>query len=313
MKKEEREQIVKLFKEGVSKKKIASSLSHGYVNTCRILKEEGFGQEALMRQKHSILSEAYEYYQNHGITLENVGEKHGLSYQEVRSMFLKNSMKLKKTGTSALILNENYFEVIDNPNKAYLLGFLNCDGSIFKRGINSKGVSLEVKEEDRYLVEFLLTQLGISHEYIRRHKRENSTTVIVQINSRKIFDDLTDKGIEPSKMGNKQIPNKVPLEYYPSLILGMFDADGSLKGEDLFSVSGGGTMCYDISDFLYKNLTLSKKPRVSLEKPRKDKPHWNSIPRLVAGKKDSKLIFSYLHKEDYFCLSRKLPTYMRNN
>lgn len=309
----ERQKVINLYKKGMTKKEIPYHTNYSYVSVCRILKEEGFGRKDLTDKKYSVASKAYEYYSREGVTLDDVGEKFGFSWVEVRTMFIRNGFEIKPQGISAKIENEDYFETIDTPEKAYLLGFINCDGSILKFTEKSKRVSVSVQSDDVSVLHFLVDELGMPRDYVKNYNINTRSFSKVEINSPKVFDDLLDKGVEERKMGRKRLPLNVPFEFYPDLIRGIFDADGSLKGVDVFSVSAGGTLCYELSDFLNETLDLKTKPPVYLESPREDKPHWSSIPRLRAGINESKVIFEYIHQQNGFCLKRKLPTYMRIN
>lgn len=316
-KEKETMKILTLHEKGYSNKEISEKSVYSYTTVCRILKKNGYGKEVSKEKKKQRLKtlskKAYLYYQQEDITLEDVQNKYNMSYHNVRNMFLNEGLLLKDTGYKPVILNEDYFEEINTRDKAYLLGFLNCDGSLLERKGNSKALVLEVQNKDKEILEFLLNELGTSHDYIKTYKRNGSITSKIYISSPKIFKYLYNKGLRPSKMGNKKMPKNVPKDFYNALILGIFDADGSLKGQDYFSVSGGGSICYEISEFLFNTLNLKKKPSVREEKPIEDKPHWNTIPRLTARKKESKIIFGYLHKDKGFSLKRKLPTYIRNN
>ena len=56
--------------------------------------------------------------------------------------------------------NENYFEEINTPNKAYFLGLLFADGGYIKRKGTPSTLSLELKKEDRYILEEFKKQLN---------------------------------------------------------------------------------------------------------------------------------------------------------
>jgi len=57
--------------------------------------------------------------------------------------------------------NENYFDVIDNPDKAYWLGFLYADGAISS---NNNTVELSLKSSDIKHLEKFRDNLGFSKD-----------------------------------------------------------------------------------------------------------------------------------------------------
>ena len=68
-------------------------------------------------------------------------------------------------------LDENYFDSIDNPNKAYIIGFIYADGSInLKRNL----LTICISEKDLEILEFIKKELNysgiISSKKIKKNK-----------------------------------------------------------------------------------------------------------------------------------------------
>lgn len=117
-------------------------------------------------------------------------------------------------------LNEHYFDIIDTPNKAYLLGILMTDGCVWKHKLqDSYHCKLMAVDED--LIKFLKAELNTNYP-IRFNASKKAYSI--DLCSKIIFFSLRNYGI---------IPNKTFYTIYPQNLNG-FDRDfirGCLDGD----------------------------------------------------------------------------------
>lgn len=62
-------------------------------------------------------------------------EEHNISNSVFYSYLKRHGLSSRRSSSRELFFNETYFDVIDTEEKAYWLGFLQCDGYISNRGI----------------------------------------------------------------------------------------------------------------------------------------------------------------------------------
>lgn len=138
-------------------------------------------------------------------------------------------------------IDENYFETIDNEEKAYWLGFLAADGTIRlrhggaekkKRG-SSIVLKLANKDED-HLKKFSKvfggdSRITYQRDYTetRKGKESYSDNCRVSINSNKLVEDIMNKGVIPRKSFTLDKPNIDPI-WYNHFLRGYFDGNGSV-------------------------------------------------------------------------------------
>ena len=133
--------------------------------------------------------------------------------------------------TSKYNYQQDIFEIIDTAEKAYWLGFLAADGCNYQREHNAS-VVVNIHEKDIDHLNkfkcFCCTDAEIK-SYIGYQGFSNHTPMCkITLNSKKISNDLVDKGIVPNKSLILQPPN-IPKEFYKPFILGYFDGDGSIS------------------------------------------------------------------------------------
>ena len=133
--------------------------------------------------------------------------------------------------TSKYKYQYDIFENIDTAEKAYWLGFLAADGCNYQREHNAS-IILNVHEKDKEHLEkfklFCKTDAEIK-SYIGYEGFSNQTPMCkITLNSKKISNDLIDKGIIPNKSLILQPPN-ISEQFYKPFILGYFDGDGSIS------------------------------------------------------------------------------------
>lgn len=192
-------------------------------------------------------------------------------------------------------LNENYFDNIDTPNKAYILGWIMSDGYVSKN-------KLVFGLKDLEILEFIKNETESGHkisEVFVHDKRTNKTYQqhILQITSKKMSESLNKLGIHQSKSFTVDLP-KINKILYPHLIRGLFDGDGYVgegknSAGDLFP-----RFSLILSEKLYNSLTPIfnilnielKKPDIVAEK------NGDLILKLrVYRKKELRCFFNYIY------------------
>lgn len=235
MQQEEKELIIKLHLEGKFTTEISKEINRSQTTVERFLKREGYKlhkKGTLTEEDENLIIEEYKK----GKTCKDIYE------ENFKKVFTSSSMierVVRKHGISKgkyvkpVILKENYFETIDGEMKAYWLGMLLADGSVIKKSENSFVIKLELKNEDRYILEKFAkdieTDLKVKdykYEYKNRSTKHNA---IIQVHSKKMAQDLSKYGIVPQKTYKQnKLPN-IPKEYMNHFIRGYFDGDGGIS------------------------------------------------------------------------------------
>jgi hypothetical protein len=86
-----------------------------------------------------------------------IGEKFGLGYMTICKLLDSMGIKRRKNGMRRYELNENYFDVIDSHDKAYILGFLFADGC---NNPKKYTISISLQEEDKDILEKMRILIG---------------------------------------------------------------------------------------------------------------------------------------------------------
>jgi len=169
-----------------------------------------------------------------GATGEFLSRQYG--YETSKSIYdilRKNEVKrrLPKVRT---YYKEDFFEKIDSAEKAYILGFIMADGNIKKDYL---GFEIQITKEDYYILEKISSLIGadkthglqkidLSH---RREKGMNAKDMVrLNVNNKKIANDLKNLGVVRNKSKILEYSNCVPLKFHNSFFRGLMDGDGSL-------------------------------------------------------------------------------------
>lgn len=120
-------------------------------------------------------------------------------------------------------VNENYFEKIDTPEKAYVLGFFYADGYN-----NQKiGVLEFVQIKERLdILEQIRKQLSCNYNI----KEYTSGKCTLNICSKKMSSDIANAGAVQNKSDLLEFPSEqiISKELIPHFIRGYFDGDGCI-------------------------------------------------------------------------------------
>lgn len=209
--------------------------------------------------------------------------------------------------------DENYFENIDSPNKAYFLGFITGDAHIAKDG----SLLIELKDTDIEILETFKKELKSDHKIFFRERSVDINKISkittykscnIKIMREKFIRDLRKHGINNSKSLICKIPDTVPLNLINNYIRGLFDSDGwwniqesKYNTDSIFFgfVSSVESFIEEVQNILIKECNLNK---VKIE----SRPGCWVLK--YGGNDQCKRIFDYLYKNEGFKLKRKFDT-----
>ena len=207
-----------------------------------------------------------------------------------------------------VVVDENYFECIDNERKAYWVGFLLADGCIIKYKNKSDTLKLELSVKDKYIIESFAKDIKTDRK-VRDYKYSKKHNAQIQIKSNKISNDLSKYGIVPNKTFKIDGIKNIPIELIRHFIRGYFDGDGCAylyKPKDQNKHRLTITFC-GTKDFLNDlNTTLSAQAftetRTLIDM---NKYGCNVFNLRYIGNNDIRNLFNYMYKDATVYLKRK--------
>ena len=172
---------------------------------------------------------------DNGAFLKEIAQYFNFDPETMRNKLNELGLEIKNKNRVNRHIKSNYFSSIDLPEKAYWLGFLFTDGSVDHYGATGR-IRLQLQENDLEILEKFKEDLGLECKIIY-DKRVNSTCCSVEFVDEQIFNDLGKYNIIPNKTYIvDRIPfDKIPEQFLPNFVLGLFDGDGTLSCSNDFS------------------------------------------------------------------------------
>ena len=170
-------------------------------------------------------------YQNN-ISLRQIEKNFNVNRRTV-SKFLeeKNIKTIKGNHYRKYFHDFDFFEKIDNEEKAYWLGFMFADGYIVNYdnyyGEDVLGLSVSLKDQ-KILEKFKKSIKATNPIKCYQKKDFGEPMVRLQMSSQKTVDDLISHGCVKQKSLILEPPKKIPKELIPHFIRGLFDGDGCI-------------------------------------------------------------------------------------
>lgn len=146
---------------------------------------------------------------------------------EIYKILNANDIERRALGNRGLVYHD-YFDIIDTPEKAYFLGFIQADGSVRKDG---NQVSITQHQDVSWFLQRMV------RDFIRPTASTNNDKNCHQITfvSTQLCEALFNKGIIPDKSKKSgqveadKLWNAIPDEFKPDFIRGLMDGDGGIK------------------------------------------------------------------------------------
>lgn len=241
--------VLKLYNEKTfTKKNIAKQAGCSIDSVNRILERNGLKEIKLSPRLEAIADDIALEYLN-GEYCENLAKKYHIDAHSVYKILDMKKIQ-RQTGYHSNCI-ENYFEQIDNPHKAYLLGFITADG-----GIVNNVLSIEIHEKDKELLDFAKNQINPKATLTRTRN-----CLRVTFGAKKLGKDLAKYGIIQNK---SKILKEVPVQFIPSDLLpfyfrGLIDGDGCIQKDGRICIySGSKDFIENVQSVLVNEAKVSK-------------------------------------------------------
>lgn len=246
-----------------------------------------------------------------------IGKRYGVNHHVILNLLHENNIEVsQRKMVRKYSLNENYFDSIDNPNKAYILGFLYADGH---NGISKSTITISLQEEDFEILEKIRIEIGSEKplEFLDYSKKDDfgysyKNQYRLNMFSKHMCESLEKIGMISNKSLVLEFPN-IPEELYSHFIRGYFDGDGSIshyqkpngKYQHLLTITSTDLFCNKIKEIISLELDI---PCGNIY----DASCHNGITKVlsVSGDIQVKKILDWLYKDAGMYLKRKYDKYL---
>lgn len=264
-----------------------------------------------MAKRHLNIEEVNNLIKDYSdkIPIKVISKKYQIKQRTIYYYLERNDIKchclnkLKK-------VNNRYFDNLDNPNKAYILGFLYADGCIIDKKRGQKQIVINLHEKDVDILYKFKEELnfeGNLHFY-KGDKIKTSKNYTIKrgnlyrltISSNCLCNSLIKLGCMPRKSLTCKFPDsgQIPENLMSHFIRGLFDGDGYISKVNkdkfnpqfTFGILGTLDMCQGIRKYLSNKLSLNPDKKLKIGD--------NVFAICYANNKDLKKIFNYIYNND---------------
>ena len=254
-------------------------------------------------------------YVEQQISSVKIGEKYGCSHKVILRLLeaqnIDHSWKPKRKYT----INETYFDTIDTPNKAYILGFLYADGS---NCLDKCTVAMSLQEEDFNILERIRKEIGSEKplEYIDyTNKNDGGYTYKNQyrllIYNKHICKTLEVLGMIPNKSLKLKFPNIRP-ELYSHFIRGYYDGDGSIYQQIKNNNNHAVILTITSTEEFCKKLVEISEKDIGIKTNYYEASCHNGVTKVftISGRNVAKKFLDWMYRDADLYLKRKHDRYL---
>jgi len=198
------------------------------------------------------------FYQEDQMSMEDIAKIFNTSRSPIFRTLKENEVQIRSNTCKSrkYHINENYFDIIDTPNKAYIIGLLFADGNNRKRQGN---VRIELQDTDVQILEDIKKELELDCPLYLRHFDQHPTwhdTYSLSINSVHISQKLANLGMVPNKSLILDFPAWINEELFPFMLKGYIDGDGWIRPK-LIGFMSSDKFCYGVQSFLSEHYGIN--------------------------------------------------------
>ncbi len=302
---------VKLWlEEGLSGKQIARNLGCKSASVYKKIREHNLinthkcdvDYDNLLKDKLDIVVQLFES----GHSINSIAKTVGHAQPSICALLTKHGYDSYKYKCKYSV-DESYFEVVDTPNKAYVLGLWYTDGNVMKSG----KCRIQLEASDRHILEEIKQEMKFSGELLEIPARNTSQPqACLCIDRQKIAKDLIKLGCYPNKSLTIKFPilEQVPEHLLSHFIRGVFDGDGSISmKKNIYAtaaITSTDVFCRALDEFVWARGFKS----TNFYYRRPDKPTGS----LFFGRHNDAIAFlDFIYHDANLKLARKYEKYLK--
>lgn len=290
------EQVIEMYKSGLSMKKIAETIPNFNANDVfNILHLNNIETRSRGGKKKVTDEDIIELY-NSGKSSSEIGKNLNMTGFAIISR-LKNCNVSRDNIYHNIDLIRNYWSVIDSYDKAYFLGFLLTDGNVIGTAIR-----ISLKSKDREILEVFKKYTNNDNpvkDIVRKRtnfKEKYYYESIFSLRCKEWVSDLSKYGMTENKTFTIKFIDFEDDYIMSNFIRGLIDGDGFATQDGRLGFCGTLDMVNDFQKFLHKRLGTTLH-NLKL---------YTTITHITYGRKDSLLIGKYIYEHKHDCyLKRK--------
>lgn len=205
-----------------------------------------------------ICNEIHASYIN-GLSRSGLSQRYNISGTVINRIFKEHGWSFRPPSCGKYLVNEKYFDCIDTPDKAYILGLLMADGCNHEE---CNTISLELQERDREIVNAVNDALNINrpiyyYDYTNKFNHTQGTYKMLCCNKH-MSERLHDLGVVRNKSLILDYPAYLDDELISSMLRGYIDGDGWITKKTIGFMSTD-KFCYKAQEQLIKDLNITCK------------------------------------------------------
>lgn len=255
------------------------------------------------------INKIIDMYKIEKISTVKIGKIMGCNYNKINKILKENHVPITNNGRRKYKLNETYFDSIDTPNKAYILGFLYADGNVYP---DKQTIFMSLQEDDYEILEKIRIEIGsekplgfIDNTNNHRNGFNYKNAYILKMYSKHMCDSLINIGMIPNKSLKLEYPN-IPKELNRHFIRGYFDGDGCITryivNENNHQVSSNITSTKSFCERIQKMI----KDELNINSGVYDASNHNGITKVLSmGKRSTYTFLSWLYDGADLYMKRK--------
>jgi hypothetical protein len=247
---------------------------------------------------------------NSGLSQAKVGEIYNVGHYIIGKILKKCGVQARDDSHKArkYTINENYFDSIDTPNKAYIIGLLYSDGCNYPP---QHRVKLELQERDKNILEKINVEINSNKPLVFNNlssKNANwQNTYRLDITNKHISDKLIELGVVQNKSLILEFPIWLDYSLYAPFLRGYFDGDGHIewRKSKFLTIVGTKQFCQHIKNFCENNLDINCSIR--------DTANVDSNTKLLCifRKNNIKKFLDFIYNDAELYIERKYNVYQK--
>lgn len=309
-----REEIILQFKNGKSVEVLAEKYNarwsdiYNIVSTCLRHSIDTVTD----KEKQEIIN-----LYNNKLSCPKIGIKLNIYHKQVAEILEANGIKRSYSSKRKYELDEHYFDKIDTPNKAYILGLFYADGY---NAIDKSTIRIQLQYTDMDLLEKIRLELKSNKplKFIKCSDKIASNGYIskdmyqLEFYSTHICKCLENHGMVQNKSLVLKYPDCISPELHKHFIRGYFDGDGSYchkyipkhGNKDIVTITSTCDFCKKVKEILNDN-------KVILGGGIYDASNHNGITKVlsISGKYQTQSFLNWIYEDAEMYLDRKYIKY----